>query len=1174
MGVTGMSTLIRTFRALALLALLVIAGLSGNAFAAKTYPDNGDGTVTDPTTGLTWMRCSMGQTWSGSTCTGTVSTYTWDQANALTGTVTFAGQSDWRLPNIRELTTIVDLSVFDPAIDQRAFPVTPGSDFWSGSPYANYSGYAWYVGFDYGNAFSNFRSYGNAVRLVRGGQSLTLLAIARPTTDYVDQGDGTVTHSPTGLTWKRCAQGQTWSGSSCTGTASTYTWDQANALTGAVAFAGQSDWRLPSRDELLSLVEYTRFSPAINATIFPATPSSDFWSGSPYAYYSYYAWYLNFDDGNAYGNFRSYDNAVRLVRGGQSFGTFALTVGKSGAGNVSSALAGIDCGSVCTGNYTAGTKVILTAAPVARLLAWSGACAGAAATCTVTLDAAKTVSASFMDAPVISGLPASLLFPLQNVGSTSPTQTVTLTNSGTTALAISSITASGDYAVTHNCGSGLGVNGFCTLNISFKPTAVGARTGTVSIASNAPGSPHTIALSGTGQGGTAVASSSTLTFASQGIGIPSAAQTLTLSNTGGATLNIASITTTGEFSRTTTCGSALTVGNSCSISVVFTPTAGGARNGSLTIAHDGASGNPIIVSLSGTGVAVPAAALSPTALTFANQPLGTSSAVQTITFNNIGAAALTLISIAASGDFAQSNNCGGGLGAGGSCSINVVFTPTAVGTRTGAVTIANNSANNPVATVSLTGVVIQYVLNAGKSGTGSGTVSSSPAGINCGLICSANLASGTSVTLTATSATGSTFTGWSGACTNTTGSCVVTMSQAQSVTANFAIKDSIPDAFSFTPQTGVATSATVTSNTVTPTGYNAANNISVIGGLYSVGCTGTFTSLAGIINPGQSVCVRHTAATTALSTVTTTLTMGGVSGSFSSTTAASPPVAPVVVSFSPTNGATGVAIGSDIVLTFSKAIQLGVGDIVIKTATGAVVATYNAASSSNLSISGNTLTLNSSNDLSIYTKYLVEVSAGAIKDLAGINYVSSGAYTFRTETIDGLYHFFVVAFAAAPGVDYMTQLADADNYGLSVKEIVAIFTTKPQFTVVYPASLTNQQFADALVANIIKASATDSAKTAAAADIVAAMGGGWSRGDVIYTVFGNLVTKPLTDTTWGNTAKQFRNQLEVARYLTEVMEFSSTDLPTLQSVLASVTQDTDVSTPQKIAQIIYLALGI
>ncbi|MCF8167551.1 MAG: DUF1566 domain-containing protein [Rhodoferax sp.] len=180
---------------------LVLAGTISPVLAGKTYADNGDGTVTDPTTGLTWMRCSMGQTWDGanSNCTWTANTYTWDQANALKGTVTFAGQSDWRLPNIPELQTIVDRLVVNPTIDKVAFPSTPSSYFWSGSPVASSSGYALDVYFDFGHASYGYRYNDSAVRLVRGGQSFGLLDIARPSSDYVDQGDGTVMHRPTRL---------------------------------------------------------------------------------------------------------------------------------------------------------------------------------------------------------------------------------------------------------------------------------------------------------------------------------------------------------------------------------------------------------------------------------------------------------------------------------------------------------------------------------------------------------------------------------------------------------------------------------------------------------------------------------------------------------------------------------------------------------------------------------------------------------------------------------------------------------------------------------------------------------------------------------------------------------------------------------------------------------------
>ena len=113
-----MKPLSHFFTLLRRLALvLLFMGIASHALAAKTYSDNGDGTVTDPTTGLIWMRCAMGQALDNFGCGGTANSYTFDQANALTGTTAFADHNDWRVPNIRELQTIVDRSVSTPSIN-------------------------------------------------------------------------------------------------------------------------------------------------------------------------------------------------------------------------------------------------------------------------------------------------------------------------------------------------------------------------------------------------------------------------------------------------------------------------------------------------------------------------------------------------------------------------------------------------------------------------------------------------------------------------------------------------------------------------------------------------------------------------------------------------------------------------------------------------------------------------------------------------------------------------------------------------------------------------------------------------------------------------------------------------------------------------------------------------
>src|SRR6202023_2888191 len=155
----------------------------------------------------------------------------------------------------------------------------------------------------------------------------------------------------------------------------------------------------------------------------------------------------------------------------------------------------------------------------------------------------------------------------------------------------------------------------------------------------------------------------------------------------------------GDFSQTNTCGASVAAGGSCTVSVVFTPTATGSRTGTLTIT-DSASNSPQTVSLSGTGQLQ--AAVAPASLGFGNQAVGTSGTVKPFTLTNNRTTALSIASIAASGDYTQTNTCGTSLAAGGSCTVSVVFKPTTTGSRTGTV-VVSDSANNSPQTVSLTG---------------------------------------------------------------------------------------------------------------------------------------------------------------------------------------------------------------------------------------------------------------------------------------------------------------------------------------------------------------------------------------------------------------------------------------------------------------------------------------
>jgi len=147
----------------------------------------------------------------------------------------------------------------------------------------------------------------------------TIIA-STPTAAFTANGNGTVTHVKTGLMWKRCSEGQVWNGTTCAGAATTYTWqialNQAKTVNTA-GFAGFTDWRVPNKKELASIVEIQCVTPSINATIFPATVSGWYWSSSPYAGSATFAWFVGFNGGGELANFKSNNNYVRLVRGGQ-----------------------------------------------------------------------------------------------------------------------------------------------------------------------------------------------------------------------------------------------------------------------------------------------------------------------------------------------------------------------------------------------------------------------------------------------------------------------------------------------------------------------------------------------------------------------------------------------------------------------------------------------------------------------------------------------------------------------------------------------------------------------------------------------------------------------------------------------------------------------------------------
>ena len=363
--------------------------------------------------------------------------------------------------------------------------------------------------------------------------------------------------------------------------------------------------------------------------------------------------------------------------------------------------------------------------------------------------------------PVLGFTPASIGFGNVNVGSTSASQTSTLKNTGTAPAAISSITKTGDFTQTNNCGTSLAVNATCTVTVTFSPTAGGARNGNVTVANNGPTA--TLSLSGTG-----VDSSTNLALgkpatASSGPA-PYVASNVTDGNTGtywesnnnafpqwvqvnlGAATSVSSVALTlpptwGTRTQTlsvqgstngttfTTLASSSAVFNPSSantVSISFPATSQQYLRINITGNNGWPAGQLSELRVFGGGTPPPPAAVlgfAPASLNLGSTTVGATSATQTATLTNTGTATATISSIAKTGDFNQSNNCGTSLAVNASCTVTVSFTPTVTGGRTGSVTVTSNATGSPTTlALSGTGTVGNANLALGKQVTASSSV--------------------------------------------------------------------------------------------------------------------------------------------------------------------------------------------------------------------------------------------------------------------------------------------------------------------------------------------------------------------------------------------------------------------------------------------------------------------
>ena len=463
--------------------------------------------------------------------------------------------------------------------------------------------------------------------------------------------------------------------------------------------------------------------------------------------------------------------------------------------------------------------------------------------------------------PQLTISPASVAFGSVSVGS-SGSQTITLTNAGNATLTVTQASPSGTGFSMSGASMPMTINAGSSASFSaiFAPTTTGAASGSISIVSNAPGSPAAIALSGTGIQGQLGANPASVNFGSVAVG-STGSQTITLTNSGSASVTISAATASGTglsisgLSTPQTLGAGL----STTFSAQFAPTTAGSASGSISIASN-APNSPLTIPLSGTATQAQLAA-TPATAAFGNVVTGTNNS-QTITLTNGGSAALTISSatVAGAGFSTTGLTVPLSIAAGKTATFNAVFGPSAAGSVTGSVALVSNAPNSPF-TIALsgTGVAATQVLGLSASSLSFGNVN---VGSNSSLSATLTNNGNSNVTISGVTASGAGFSS-----SGLTSGETLTPNQAVTVTGEFApttagaVSGSVSIASNATSSpstitlsgTGVSTTAstvalTWTASTSTVSGYNVYRG-TTSGGPYS---TKLNSSLVTVVNYSDS----------------------------------------------------------------------------------------------------------------------------------------------------------------------------------------------------------------------------------------------------------------------------------------------------------------------------------
>jgi trimeric autotransporter adhesin len=457
-------------------------------------------------------------------------------------------------------------------------------------------------------------------------------------------------------------------------------------------------------------------------------------------------------------------NATSLAFAGQTIGTTSaaqsLVVTNSGAAPLTLsalALAGTTASDFTrSGTCSTGVALAAGATCTAAFTFTPGAVGARSATLTITSNASNGAaslglsgSGAAVATPAVSLSTATLAFGNQTVGTVSAARTATLTNSGSGGLSLASVIATAGFGVAHNCGTSVAAGASCTLSATFAPTAAGAVSGSLSIASNATGSPHVISLGGSGVVASPVLAwapvTTALAFGDLAVGAAPTSRTITLTNQGPGSVTLQAFTLAGahatDFSigAGSTCAAnlALAASSSCTVAVAFQPAAVGARNAMLQVTSSGTNPPDVVLAGNGSAMAQPAIGVAPSAVALTLASGAGTVDPQVLTLQNAGNAVLRVTAARiASGSFTLGAAASGAcstmpfdLMPGQACGFAVGWSGAPPnGTETGSLEIDSNAAATPM----VVALSATRALAAGAAPPATSTPAASPSNAGAG----------------------------------------------------------------------------------------------------------------------------------------------------------------------------------------------------------------------------------------------------------------------------------------------------------------------------------------------------------------------------------------------------------------------------------------------------------